>query len=193
MVVLKKTISVAKLELQAALLGAWIAQTLGEELSLTIRRRRRWTDSSCARNWLRTTASYYKPFVSYRFGEVQTLKQASEWWFVPGKQNPADWATRSTLTSEPIITRDWIEGPEFLKLREEKWPTDIPWIQEKAEIRTATDGRITLHTQAEEERTWKKVEFYVDPSYTALKGPLLDMIRRCQAEEFPEELNALAA
>ena len=55
----KKTISVAKLELQATLLGARIAQTLGEELSLPIKRRRLWTDSSCVRNWLRTTASYY--------------------------------------------------------------------------------------------------------------------------------------
>ena len=43
----KKTISVAKLELQAALLGARIAKTLGEELTILIQRRRLWTNSSC--------------------------------------------------------------------------------------------------------------------------------------------------
>ena len=36
-------------------------------------------------------------------------------------------------------------------------------------------------------------DFNNSPSYTALKEPLLDMIRRYQAEEFVEELNALAA
>ena len=46
----KKTISVAKLELQAALLGSRKAKTLGEELTIMINRRKLWTDSSCVRN-----------------------------------------------------------------------------------------------------------------------------------------------
>ena len=53
------TISVAKLELQAALLGSRKAKTLREEMTILIKRRRLWTGSSCVRNWLRMTALYY--------------------------------------------------------------------------------------------------------------------------------------
>ena len=116
----KKTISVAKLELQAALLGARMAKMLVKELTTSIRRRRFWTDSSCVRNWLRTTASHYKPFVSHRIGEMQTFTESGEWRFVPGTQNPADWATRSTLTADPMISPDCIEGPKFFKLAESR-------------------------------------------------------------------------
>ena len=56
----KKTISVAKLELQT--MGSRMSKILGEELTIPINRRGLWTDSSCVRNWLRMTASDYKPF-----------------------------------------------------------------------------------------------------------------------------------
>ena len=107
----KKTISVAKLELQAALLAILApskaacssnlaTKVLAKELTIPIRRRKFWTNSSCVWNWLRTTASHYKPFVSHRIGEIQTLTESGEWRFVPGTQNPADWGTRSTLTGD---------------------------------------------------------------------------------------------
>ena len=112
----KKTISVAKFELQAALLGARMAKVLVKELTIPIRRRRFWTDSSCVRNWLRTTALHYKPFVSHRIGEIQTLTESGEWRFVPGTQYPADWVTRSTLTGDLMISPDWIEGPKIFQI-----------------------------------------------------------------------------
>ena len=49
-------------------------------------------------------------------GEIQTLKESGEWRFVPGTQNPADWATGSTLSGDLMISPDWIEGPKFFKL-----------------------------------------------------------------------------
>ena len=153
----KRTISVAKLELQAALLGSRIAKTLGEERTLPIHRRRLWTDSSWVRNWLRTAASYYKPFVSHHIGEIPTLTEAGKWRFIPGTQNPADWATRSIMTSEPIITTDWIEGPELFKRPEEDWPKGIP--KEKTKIRIAHEGRITHQTKIKDTTYWENIEF----------------------------------
>ena len=46
------------------------------------------------------------------------------------------------MTSEPIITTDWIEGPEFFKRPEEDWPKDVPWIKENTEIRISNEGKI---------------------------------------------------
>ena len=70
-----KTISVAKLEQQAALLGARVANSVQEALTRLVHRRYFWTDSSSVRNWIRSTAAYYKPFVNHRIGKIQTLTE----------------------------------------------------------------------------------------------------------------------
>ena len=57
----KKTVSVAKLEHQAALLGVRQADKVLACLASKIEKRWFWTDSSCARNWIRSPAAYYKP------------------------------------------------------------------------------------------------------------------------------------
>ena len=90
-----KTLSVPKLELNAALLGARLARTIQNTLTRQVTERFFWTDNSTVRNWVRATAAFYQTFVSHRLGEIQTLTDAGEWRFVLGKINPADAATRS--------------------------------------------------------------------------------------------------
>ena len=62
------------------------------------------------------------------------------------------------------------------------------------EIRAVNKGEIIQHVQIKGDDCCDEIEFdYNDfPSYTELKGQLLDKVKRCQAEEFVEELNALA-
>lgn len=72
------------MELQAALLGARLTKIVKQAVTLKINRRYIWTDSSCVKNWIRSPAGYYKPFVNLRIGEIQTLSEANEWRFVPG-------------------------------------------------------------------------------------------------------------
>ena len=57
----KETVSVAKLELQAALLGTRQADKVFACLMSKIEKRWFWTDSSCVRNWIRSPTAYYKP------------------------------------------------------------------------------------------------------------------------------------
>ena len=137
----KKTISIPKLELNAALLGARLARAIQEALPASVNRRRFWTDTSTVRNWIRAAAADYQVFVSNRIGEIQTVTEEGEWRFVPGVLNPADAATRSTLEGEnfPPI---WLNGPEFLLLNEESWPIDLPWLLVKEETR-AIGARVT--------------------------------------------------
>ena len=66
----KKTISVAKMELQAALLGARLTNFVRQAVTNKINRRYFWTDSSCVRNWIRSPTRQDKPFVKHRIGEV---------------------------------------------------------------------------------------------------------------------------
>ena len=106
----KKTISVAKLELQAALLGGRLCNYIGKAFTRNIERRYFWTDSSCTRNWIRSPASLYKPFVNHRIGKIQTLTEADEWRFIPGKLSPSDLATRVNSRSKRDILKIMARG-----------------------------------------------------------------------------------
>ena len=138
---------------------------------------------------MRATSASYKPFVSHRIGEIQQLSEADEWRFVPGKLNPSDAATRSSLEVEEIIPKSWAEGPEFLVQPESEWPVDIPWIAPTEEIRPTKPSRVHV-MQVQEPKDWSKVSFDPDdlPSYTELKGELLNLLKRCQSEAFLKEI-----
>ena len=91
----KKALSVARLELQAAVLGARLADYVRKAMTRSIDRVFFWTDSKCAIGWIRSTAVWYKPFVAHRVGEIQTLTDPKSWRHVPGRVNVSDCATRS--------------------------------------------------------------------------------------------------
>ena len=63
----RKTLSVVKLELQAALLGTILATYVQLALSRPLSSQHFWTDNSCLRTRVRSTSSY-KIFVSHRIG-----------------------------------------------------------------------------------------------------------------------------
>ena len=112
---------------------------------------------------------------------------------MPGTQNPADWATRSTLTGDLMISPDWIEGPKLFKLAEEEWPKDLPWMKENTEIRAANESQQVNNIQIKENGHWEEIKFdHQDfPSYTELTGELLNIVKKCQEEQFGRELNEL--
>ncbi len=122
----RRSISIAKLELQAALLAVRLMGYVLAAVREPPVRKFYWTDSTCVRHWVRQTASFHKPFVANRIGEIQTETEPQEWRHLPGVLNPADEATRAELTtSNPLVTTRWIEGPSFLRLPEDQWPPDL--------------------------------------------------------------------
>jgi len=66
----RKTISLAKAELNAALLGARLSNYVKEAINRKIDHLYQWTDSSCVRNWIRAPARNYMTFVAHRIGEI---------------------------------------------------------------------------------------------------------------------------
>ena len=76
-------------------------------------------DSSTVLSWIRTPSRQFKPFVSARVAEIQETVGVDDFRYVRSKSNPADTLTRGT---EPSRLTDWLEGPSFLQLPEEKWP-----------------------------------------------------------------------
>ncbi len=140
------------------------------------------------RNWIRAAASDYQVFVSNRVGELQTITEADEWRFVPGRLNPADAATRSTLDGD-IFPDIWWSGPDFLSHPEEDWPADLPWMKigdEAKSIRVISAAQ-TIKTD------WTNVQILESdvPQLCGLKDKFFNLIQQCQKESFADELRRL--
>jgi hypothetical protein len=119
-----KTITVNKLELQAALLAARLADSVQREHKMTTGQRYYWCDSTTVLHWIRNDARNYNIFIANRLGEIDELSRANEWRYIPTKLNVADVGTREVY-DETIFKGEWINGPEFLHGDESQWPSDI--------------------------------------------------------------------
>ncbi|XP_051155328.1 uncharacterized protein LOC127277923 [Leptopilina boulardi] len=116
-----KPLSIPRLELQAALLGSRLAQTIEKEHNLKIDQRILWSDSRTVILWLKSDPRFYHTFVAHRLGEICELTSPSNWRWVPTNDNPADDATKFSKT--PLNSNQrWFFGPPFLKKRESDWP-----------------------------------------------------------------------
>nr|XP_049693327.1 uncharacterized protein LOC126053911 [Helicoverpa armigera] len=117
----RKAQTIPRLELQAAVIGARLAEAIRKEHRLNITRTVYWTDSTTVVHWIQHDARRYTPFVAHRLGEIAELTSKEEWRWLPTQLNVADDATR--LTDAPIGASDrWFQGPSFLQSGEHCWP-----------------------------------------------------------------------
>ena len=134
-----KTITLPRLELNAAQIGARMAHLIVHEIDLPIERVQFWSDSMLTLQYIKNTRNRMKVFVANRVTEILELSTAEQWGHVPGSINPADILSRGILDPEKLAG-NWFEGPEFLLEDEENWPntdvkqlaTDDPEVKRKA-------------------------------------------------------------
>ncbi|XP_062713880.1 uncharacterized protein LOC134290715 [Aedes albopictus] len=114
-----KSLSIPRLELQAAIIGCRLLKTLCASHSLPIKRRFMWTDSKTVLAWINSDHRRYRQFVACRIGEILSKSNAEEWMWIPTKQNVADEATK--WGKGPSFDPDsrWFTGPQFLKEAQE--------------------------------------------------------------------------
>ncbi|XP_062703041.1 uncharacterized protein LOC134285727 [Aedes albopictus] len=117
-----KSLSVPRLELMGALLGARLAKAVKEYHTLLIVRRVMWTDSKTTLAWIQSQHRRYRQFVAFRVGEILDKTEATEWRYVPTQHNPADDATKWGKGPSPDVTSRWFRGPDFLYSPESEWP-----------------------------------------------------------------------
>ncbi|XP_055615021.1 uncharacterized protein LOC129761327 [Toxorhynchites rutilus septentrionalis] len=117
-----KFVSIPRLELQAAVLGARLAQTVMNSLSMKISKKYYWTDSRDVLCWLNSDHRRYTQYVAFRVSEIMENTEANEWRWVPSKMNVADdgtkWSPGPDLSSESR----WFIGPNFLRRCQADWP-----------------------------------------------------------------------
>ena len=106
-----KPVSIPRLELQAAVMGSGLANTVKQEHDLPIKRTVFWSDSTTVLLWIRSDAHHYRPFVAPRIGEICENTVPDAWRWDPSKDNPADLATRGVRVGDLTPDSPWFKGP----------------------------------------------------------------------------------
>ncbi|XP_038063201.1 uncharacterized protein LOC119733910 [Patiria miniata] len=219
----KRQLSIPRLELMAALVGAQLSKTVRDALTVDIDDTVMWSDSTTVLTWINSDSCRYKVFVGTRIAEIQTLTEGDKWMYVNTKENPADDITRGLSVSELGKGSRWTEGPPWLLHPPDTWqcdraPVSVPdelSVVEEKEIKkslfcglTAADSVVspvadvdlcafdnwTALVDAAGKQVYAKVN---------LEGGVLDpdqisevecqLLQRAQQESFPQELVALVA
>ena len=120
-----KKVTIARLELSAAVLLALLVQRTRSALELSHVPTYLWVDSSVALTWIRGHPSRWKDYVSNRVTLIHDTVPSAKWRHVPGMDNAADLASRG-LSPQDLKKADlWWRGPPWLELPSTNWPNQL--------------------------------------------------------------------
>lgn len=118
-----KTLTLPRLELMGALLGARLCDYIKGVFKSDLSEVTLWTDSMIALHWIKGLTTQWKPFVANRVMEIQQRTEPSNWRHCPGAENPADLLTRGVPPDCLQKCGLWWKGPKWLAESPTCWPT----------------------------------------------------------------------
>ena len=127
-----ETLSIARLELLAAYIGARIGQYVENDLDVSIERHVYFTDSLINLQRIKKGAGSWKVWVGNRLVDILSRSKAENWYYTPGTNNPSDMASRGTSAELMCSSEVWWKGPNFLRLPESQWPAQRALTVEEA-------------------------------------------------------------
>ncbi len=142
----KRKETLARLELTASLIGCRLLKTVREALDKPDMKAVLWSDSMITCMWLRKPSDSWKEFIANRVKEIHSLSHEVEFRFIPGKQNPADLATRGITAAEFIESKAWLHGPDWLVEDRAKWPEE-PFATTDEEQEALNEAKLTFSTE----------------------------------------------
>uniref|UniRef100_A0A914USC2 Integrase catalytic domain-containing protein n=1 Tax=Plectus sambesii TaxID=2011161 RepID=A0A914USC2_9BILA len=116
-----KTVTIPRLELMAATIGARVTKFVKEQIKKPIKEIILWSDSKCVLGWINSKSETLPKFIANRLQEIWTLEGA-KFRYVPTQDNPADLGSRGVTVDELRDNNLWWNGPGWLLEEEDKWP-----------------------------------------------------------------------
>ena len=108
-----RNMTVAKLEMQAAVFGVRLREPILEEHDFEVIGIIHWTDSTTVLHWLHASNNKQLVFVANRVAEILEKSTIEQWRHVDGKLNPADIGTRGRTVLSPKES-EWLRGLAWL-------------------------------------------------------------------------------
>ena len=106
-----KQLSIPRLEVEAATLGAELAGFCESEMTTIITSNHFWTDSTATLGWIQSNQRQ-KMYIANRLTKIHENSNPHNWRHIPGKVNPADHGTRGLIPSD--IPNLWLQPRDFL-------------------------------------------------------------------------------
>ncbi|XP_045451593.1 uncharacterized protein LOC123660582 [Melitaea cinxia] len=181
-----KPVTIPRLELQAAVMAAQLANTLQSTHRIKTADRYFWSDSTTVLQWIHNNKRSYKPYVAHRLGEIDELTRINEWRYVLTSMNVADRGTRENYDSLRL-DGEWFNGPTFLYEAESSWPTSsviIPSVDE-CDLECVTNILQVEHLH-EHAAVPDPMRFSSWIRLLRSMSAVLKFISKCQKREFDE-------
>ena len=89
-----KTLTIPRLELQAAVVAARLKTKILEEIDFEVHETHFWSDSKIVLHYLSNTQRRFNVYVSHRVAEIPSKSDVREWGHIPSTMNVADDCTR---------------------------------------------------------------------------------------------------
>ena len=148
-----KTVTIPRLELNAAVLAVRMGKTITRELREEFEGVYYWVDSTIVLHYLRNTSSRFVTFVANRIQEILEATSVGQWRHVRSEYNPADYVSRGlAVLDDRFVT--WIRGPSFLNGTDSNWQDSIPSMSSNDQLETR---RVVLHVDRVAETSLDKL------------------------------------
>ncbi|KAK3727102.1 hypothetical protein QZH41_017705, partial [Actinostola sp. cb2023] len=171
-----KSVTIPRLELTAAVVSSKLGNKIVEELDLNVEKPTYWTDSTTVIRYIVNEQNRYQTYVANRVQTIRDKTDPDQWRFVPGKDNPADDASRGLEIESLNRQHRWISGPDFLWKPENEWPVltiDMDEsIQNDPEVKTST-----VHSTIMEEKSTILERFNSFSDWQRLKSVVARILR----------------
>ncbi|GBN77178.1 hypothetical protein AVEN_36380-1 [Araneus ventricosus] len=128
-----KTITIPRLELLAATVGARLCRSVLSALQWDNVDTHYWTDSTTVLGWIQRE-ELWSVFVNNRVQEIRKLTDPTLWKHLPEAQNPADLPSKGCSAHQLSCSR-WWEGPKWLLQTQENWPVTKPVFDEQSVLK----------------------------------------------------------
>jgi hypothetical protein len=117
-----KQITIPRLELTAAVVAVKVNHMIQKELDIPIHKTFFWTDSMTVLRYINNESARFHTFVANRIALIRDGSEPSQWRYVNTRSNPADDSSRGLSVRKFLISKRWVQGPDFMHLPEDQWP-----------------------------------------------------------------------